>query len=203
MAWHAKGAFMFKPNFTITERLTQILLAIERLNTQISTLPITPKVLTGLRESARLESTHYSTYIEGNRLTEEQIEKVIHERAHIPNRTREEKEVLGYYAALEEVEQFALSRRPVNENIIKIIHALVMGGGKKKVSPSPYRSIQNVIREAGSGRIVYLPPEATDIPELMGDLASWLESTRNNLPHPIRAAIAHYQFATHSPLYRR
>jgi hypothetical protein len=32
-------------------------------------LPITPSVLATLRETARLYSTHYSTMIEGNRLT--------------------------------------------------------------------------------------------------------------------------------------
>lgn len=190
---------MFKPNFIITTNLKKTLLAIKKINEQISALPITPKVLASLRESARLSSTHYSTYIEGNRLTQEQIEKVIHKQVHIPNRSREEKEVLGYYTALEEVEQFALAQKPITEIIIQLIHALVMGGGKKKVKPTPYRTVQNVIREGGSGRIVYLPPEAADVPSLMGDLAKWLTSTRKNIPHPIRAAIVHYQFATIHP----
>jgi hypothetical protein len=39
---------------------------------------------------------------------------------------------------------------------VKALHALVMTG---KARSSPYRSQQNVIRESGSGRIVYLPPE--------------------------------------------
>ena len=81
---------------------------------------------------------------------------------------------MGYYSALEAVEHFALTQKPITEKIIQIIHALVMGGGKKKVTPSPYRTIQNVIREGGSGAIVYLPPEATDVPPLMAVLAAWL-----------------------------
>ncbi len=190
---------MFKPNFKISEKLLLIIAKLERLNEQISNLPITPKVLSGLRESARLESTRYSTYIEGNRLTEEQIEQAIHQHIRIPNRSREEKEVLGYYAALEEVEQFALAGKPVSQTTIQLIHALVMGGGKKKVKPSPYRTIQNVIRDAGSRRIVYLPPEAIDVPQFMADLVEWLLATKDTLPHPIRAAIAHYQFATIHP----
>gem|GEM_PF-5293552 len=35
----------------------------------VQDLPITPSVLATLRETARLFSTHYSTMIEGNRLT--------------------------------------------------------------------------------------------------------------------------------------
>lgn len=50
--------------------------------------------------------------IEGNRLTQEQVSKVIEEQQHFPGRERDEKEILGYYAALEKIEQLALSRAP-------------------------------------------------------------------------------------------
>ena len=46
---------------------------IEAVRQAILTLPITPRVLANLRETARLFSTHYSTMIEGNRLTQEQV----------------------------------------------------------------------------------------------------------------------------------
>ena len=67
--------------------------------------------------------------------------------------------------------------------------------------PSPYRVTQNVIRDFLDRSIVYLPPEAPDVPELMRSLIEWInaELTDGELPAPIVAALAHYQFATIHP----
>ena len=91
---------MFAPNFQITPALTKVLMDIEASRQAVSSLPITVPVLTSLRESARLISTHYSTQIEGNRLTQEQVEDVIHGGT-FPNRERDEREVKNYYQALD------------------------------------------------------------------------------------------------------
>ena len=192
----------FAPNFTITARIANALMRIEGAKQAIQHLPITPSVLATLRETARLYSTHYSTMIEGNRLTQEQVAQVIEKQQHFPGRERDEKEVLGYYAALEKVEQLAADGSLITEPHIKLLHALVMAGGSSKVKPSPYRDGQNVIRDGRSGRIVYMPPEARDVPVLMKELVAWIKvSTPQGLPCPIRAAVAHYQYATIHPYY--
>src|ERR1700679_491929 len=88
----------FQPLFQITPAIAGALMRIEALRHAIETLPITPRVLAHLRESARLYSTHYSTMIEGNRLTQEQVVQVIAEDQHFPGRERDQDEVRGYYA---------------------------------------------------------------------------------------------------------
>jgi Fic family protein len=109
--------------------------------------------------------------------------------------------VLGYYAALEKAEQIAASMVAISENHIQTLHALVMADGRKKIKPTPYRDGQNVIRDSRSRSIVYMPPEAKDVPVLMKALVAWISfSQRDSLPCPIRAGIAHYQFATIHPL---
>lgn len=90
---------VFTPNFQITAALTRYLMDIEASRQAVSSLPITVSVLTSLRESARLISTHYSTQIEGNRLTQEQVDDVLHGGT-FPNRERDEREVKDYYQAL-------------------------------------------------------------------------------------------------------
>jgi Fic family protein len=109
---------------------------------------------------------------------------------------------LGYYRALDELE--TLAKRPkfkLTEATVKTLHALVMGGRRGK-KPTPYRDGQNVIRDSRSGGIVYMPPEARDVPNFMTDLVTWINSSKiQELPCPIRAAIAHYQFATIHPYY--
>lgn len=192
----------FEPKFIITPKVATSLMRIEAARQAVQDLPITPSVLATLRETARLYSTHYSTMIEGNRLTQEQVSKVIERQQHFPGREREEKEVLGYYAALEKAEHIAASRGPVSEADIQTLHGLAMAGGRGKAKRTPYRDGQNVIRDSRSRRIVYMPPEAKDAPPLMKSMVSWVASSeKNSLPCPIRADIAHYQFATIHPYY--
>ena len=192
----------FEPQFNITPRVATNLMRIEAARQAVQDLPITASVLATLRETARLYSTHYSTMIEGNRLTQEQVSKVIERGGHFPGRERDEKEVLGYYAALEKVEQLAASGAPVSEAHIQILHGLAMGEGRKRVKPMPYRDGQNVIRDSRTRGIVYMPPEAKDVPGLMKELVAWLSTSQwDSLPCPIRAGIAHYQFATIHPYY--
>jgi Fic family protein len=194
----------FAPAFTITPAIARALMRIEAARQAIHTLPVTPRVLARLRETARLFSTHYSTRIEGNRLTQEQVAQVIGAGGHFPGRERDQDEVKGYYAALDEVERLAARVGRVSETAVRRLHALVMGGGRRRVKPTPYRDGQNVIRDSRSNAIVYLPPEARDVPRLMAQLIAWLNaevSPGEELPVPVKAAIAHSQYATIHPYY--
>jgi Fic family protein len=192
----------FAPQFTITPAIAQALMRIEGARQSIEHLPITPSILATLRETARLYSTHYSTMIEGNRLTQDQVAQVVENHEHFPGRERDEKEVLGYYAALENVEKLAATGGAITESQVQRLHALVIAGGRTRVKPTPYRDGQNVIRDDRTRRIVYMPPEAQDVAKLMRELVAWLgKSQKQDLPCPLRAGIAHYQYATIHPYY--
>jgi Fic family protein len=133
-------------------------------------------------------------------LTAAEVERVIAGQGGFPGRERDEREVRNYYRAVEKVEAVAALKRPLRESDIRILHGLVMYGAAKTTA---YRDGQNVIREGGSGRIVYLPPEAHDVPVLMRELVEWTNRgiEERKLPVPVIAALAHYQFATIHPYY--
>ena len=188
------------PVFAITAEIATALMRIEAVKQAIQDLPITPSLLMTLRETSRLFSTHYSTMIEGNRLTQEEVERVVRKKEHFPGRERDEKEVKGYYAALDYLEQLVIAEKPITEKVIQSLHAYVMHSGKVRIKPTPYRDGQNVIRDSSTRKIVYLPPEAKDVPQLMAALVMWIEEDRK-LPPPLVAAISHYQFATIHPYY--
>jgi len=190
----------FEPTYTITLKMASCLMRIEAAKEKITYLPLTPRVLASLRETARLYTTHYSTMIEGNRLNPDQVEQIIKHEGHFPGRQREENEIKGYYAALNQVEQWATKKEPIHEKLIQTIHALVMSNGKKKSKPTSYRDGQNVICDTRTQQIVYMPPEAKDVPGLMDGLIHWI-SKSSSIPSPIVAAITHYQFATIHPYY--
>jgi Fic family protein len=188
------------PNYTITSKIAGFLVRIEGAKEKILHLPLTPTVLASLRETARLYTTHYSTMIEGNRLEPDQIEQILKHEKHFSGREREENEVKGYYVALQRVEQWAAKDVSITETLIQTLHALVMAEGRSRVKPTPYRDSQNVIRDSRTRTIVYMPPEAKDVPALMGGLGQWISESKD-IPAPILAGIAHYQFATIHPYY--
>lgn len=173
------------------------LMRIEAAKEKVSHLPLTPTVLKSLRETARLYATHYSTMIEGNRLDSDQIKEILEHHGHFPGRERDELEIKGYYAALTQVEKWTAQNTIVTEKMIQELHALVISNGKKSTKPSQYRDGQ---KDGQTGAIVYLPPEAKDVKNLMRELVDWINKNQE-LPCPIIAAIAHYQFATIHPYY--
>ena len=170
---------------------------IEACRQAVMALPIDVAMLESLRETARVAATHYSTMIEGNRLTEPQVRQVL-AGASFPGRERDEAEVRNYYRALEWVARRAGRDGPLLESDVKRLHGLAFLGRNRA---SVYRSQQNVIRESRTGRIVYLPPEAQDVPALMAALIGWInaEIDKAELPAPIIAGLAHYQLATIHP----
>ncbi len=190
----------FKPNYIITTKIIHDLMRIQSAKDAIQHLPLTPAVLRSLRETARLNTTYYSIIIEGNKLNSNQMKAVIQENAHYPGFERDEDEAKGYYAGIAQVEQWVASKTKITEKMLQELHAIIMSRGKIKNKPTQYRDGQNVIRDGNSGAIVYMPPEAQDVPEFMKSMVHWINAQRET-PCPIIAAIAHYQFATIHPYY--
>jgi Fic family protein len=190
----------FSPQFTITPRIVAALARIEQARVRSEYLSLTPSVLTSLRETARLITTHYSTMIEGNTLRLEEVRVALAKKGGFAGRERDSDEVRGYHKALTLVEEWAYNKESLTEERVQHIHALVMGKGRQKVGKTAYRDGQNVIRDMASGAIVYLPPEASDVPALMCNLLEWIWA-QDELAAPLVAAIAHYQFATIHPYY--
>jgi len=191
----------WQPRYTITPAIARFLMEIEAAKAVVEHTPLPPWVENQLREKARVRASHYSTYIEGNRLTFEEAKSVIkNKKASIQGREHDAREVRNYWNALLCVEEWAAQKAPLTEDLIRKLHATVMKGRRAK--PTPYRDGQNVIRDASTGAIVYMPPEAEDVPVLMGEMVAWnSQAEKENLPVPLIAALVHYQFVTIHPFY--
>lgn len=163
---------------------------------RLTVLP--PIIAEGLRQQAHIRSTHFSTRIEGNRLTLKETEEVIQQGRLFPGRERDVQEVERYYQALQYVETWVENQQAISEKRIQKMHALLYAG--KRAKATPYRDGQNVIRDMNGG-IVYLPPEAPDVPKLMSELITWINNADKEYPIPVIAGIAHYQFVTIHPFY--
>ena len=60
---------IWKPLYQLDSAIVRALMDIEAVKTVIEKTPLSPAVQAELRHKARVRSTHYSTRIEGNRLT--------------------------------------------------------------------------------------------------------------------------------------
>lgn len=192
---------VWSPHYTITPSTARRLMEIESARTIVERTPLPPTAEAELRRRARVRSTHFSTRIEGNRLTLDEAERVIGAaKAIVQGRERDVREVRNYWNALLRIEEWAAQGRPLTEELIRRLHALVEHGAKAK--PTPYREGQNVIRDSFTGAIVYLPPEAKDVPSLMQALVAWANQVEQaGQPVPLIAGLVHYQFVTIHPYF--
>ncbi len=192
---------LWKPIYQLNSAIVRALMDIEAVKALVEKAPLSPALQAELRHKARVRSTHYSTRIEGNRLTLKEAEKVIAEqKANFHGRERDVSEVRNYWDALLKVEDWAAKKVEISEELICRLHALVEKG--KRAKPTPYRDGQNVIRDTASGGIVYLPPEAKDVASLMAAMVRWVKNARKEeVSPPVIAALLHYQFVTIHPFY--
>jgi Fic family protein len=123
---------------------------------------------------------------------------VVQQGRQFPGRERDVQEVEHYYQALQQMEKWVEGRQKITEERIRKLHAILYSG--RRARPTPYRDGQNVIRESG-GKIIYMPPEAGDVPGFMKELVTWIHKVSKEMPTPVIAGVAHYQFETIHPFF--
>lgn len=189
----------FLPKYTITKDILADLTKIEAIKNSFDGKPLSPVLLSSLHKTAKITQTHYSTQIEGNRLSLKQVETTLYSA----NKTakdyqgHDEKEVKAYYNAINYMEKVLEEGGEFNEKLVQKIHSLVEGSQKI----IPYRNEQNAIYDTSDGSLVYLPPETKDVPVMMKDLIDWVNDNINTLPTPVVAGLFHYQFVTIHPYF--
>lgn len=188
----------FEPKFQITPALTKVLMDIEASRQAVQVMPVAVQALEDLHEMARLKGMPCSSRIKGDGLVHEYVVDALQDGG-FSNSEGDEKVVSNYYKALEYVIGIANEgNKTFSEEQVQIIHGLVQFGCKE---PIPYRDTHDIIRDNFSGNILYMPPEAKDVPDLMKEMVAWINAQikKEDLPVPIIASIAHYQFATVHP----
>lgn len=184
--------------FELTPSIVRYLQTIERVRETVRLTVLSPTVAEALRFQANIRSTHYSTVIEGNRLSLKETEMAVQQGRQFPGRERDVQEVERYYQALQQMEKWVEGGQKITEERIRKLQAILYSG--RRARPTPYRDGQNVIRESG-GEIVYMPPEAEDVPAFMKELAAWIHAASKDFPIPVVAGVAHYQFETIHPFF--
>ncbi len=178
--------------------LTEALDAVERRRWLFSNLPLDPVHRDWLRRRTWVRTVHGSTRIEGNTLSDLEVDRLLDGIGIKALPRKDSLEVLGTRSALELVDELAL--RPdieLDQSVVREIHRRVMDGQSDLLTPGEYRRGEN--RVAGpDDEMIFTTPPSGDVPELMRDFVGWLGG-RHELPSPILAALAHLEFVAIHP----
>ncbi|WCK69156.1 Fic family protein [Agrobacterium tumefaciens] len=151
---------------------------------------IAPERLSSLRRVATIESVGSSTRIEGARLTDREVEKLLANIRLGPFTTRDEQEVAGYAEVMETIFS-AYEAISFTENHIRQLHRdLLAHSTKDERHRGAYKTLSNNVEafnEKGeSNGIVFETASPSDTPRRMQELIAWLdEQGREKRLHPL------------------
>ena len=184
---------------TLTNNILKRISQIDKNKFSMGNVHIPSITANKLRKNSKKKSSYASTKIEGNPLSEKQVDEVIDsdERKHY---LKPEQEVRNYFLALNYLEEKAAKKERFSKKLILDVQKYVeKGASKEKIGlrgPMP-PGVLFAVYDSQTGNPDYIPPEYIDIPDLLDELVEYVNETDD---HPlIIAAVVHYQLVTIHP----
>lgn len=143
---------------------------------------LAPDRLKALRRVATIESIGSSTRIEGGKLSDREVDRLLGRLEIKKFETRDEQEVAGYAEAMEPIFQ-AWQDIPITENHIKQLHRdLLRYSDKDERHRGEYKTLRNDVGAFDTdGKMIGIVFETAtpfDTPRRMIELVTWLHDTR-------------------------
>jgi Fic family protein len=189
----------FAPRFTITNRITTGLTAIERARGFLEAATLSDEWVRRMSQRALLVEAHATTHIEGSVLTLAEAETLLAGGKVAEARDDDVRELLNYREAFNLVSAYVGGGEPITEGLIRDIHRkLVEGVRGGEGQPGQYRTIQNYVGNSRTKAVIYMPPPPGEVPAQMHDLVAWLGSEA--AIHPVLiAGLAQFQLVQIHP----
>ncbi len=153
-------------------------------------LRMTPQAITSLRQSVLITSAGASTRIEGAKLTDEEVEKVMQGLSVSKFADRDTQEVQGYLETLQNVFE-AFQTLPLRESVITSLHnQLLKYSTKDDTHRGGYKKKENTVGVLGPdgkvARIMFETTKAFLTPKEMQELVDWTANAFDkNRFHPL------------------
>ena len=167
----------------VTQELLALLSGIDEFKGAWRALgTIAPERLNALRRVATIESIGSSTRIEGSKLNDREVERLLGNLESRQFSTRDEQEVAGYAGVMEAVFR-SWPDIPVSENHIKQMHRdLLRYSDKDERHRGEYKTLRNDVSAFDAeGRMIGIVFETAtpfDTPQRMTNLVAWLNQAR-------------------------
>jgi len=151
---------------------------------------LAPQRLQALRRVATIESIGSSTRIEGSKLTDREVDRLLGVLQAQSFASRDEQEVAGYAEVMGTVFQ-SWSDIPINENHIRQLHRDLLKHSDKDVRHrGEYKTLPNNVGAFdATGKMIGIVFETAtpfDTPQRMADLVRWLGESRDTARvHPL------------------
>jgi Fic family protein len=151
---------------------------------------LAPDRLRALRRIATIESIGSSTRIEGSRLTDREVERLLSRLDIQAFATQDEQEVAGYAEVMETVFQ-SWADISLTENHVRQLHRdLLRHSNKDERHRGEYKTLSNDVGAFDeTGRMIGVVFETAtpfDTPRRMAELFAWLDEARGNMQwHPL------------------
>ena len=194
---------MFKPKYTISDKIIGQLTQIAVSRDIIERAKLVPKWELTLRKDALIHAAHSSTHIEGNQLTLEEVSQLALGRE-VSAMRRDKQEVLNYLNVLSHLEKY-LPKNAFSEALLLKIHRdLVKQALTNSADEGVFRNRAVVIghrNEEGRTIVTFRPPPASAVPELIQNFVAWLNNPKTKQIHAVLVAgVAHYEFVRIHPV---
>ncbi len=178
--------------------LTKPLQELDQRRWLFDNLPIDPTHAEWLRQRAWIRTIHGTARIEGNTLSDVEVEALLRGEGSTRISEKEAREIIGTREALTLVDRLAKEQVLPDEAIIRELHRRVLWNQSPLLTPGEYRRGENRVVDA-SGNPIFRTPPSGDVPELMRDFARWLSTAANRHAPPVVAALAHLELVAIHP----
>jgi len=183
---------MYEPKFHISNEILKNIGVIEACKEVIESAPLVPTFEKQFQTDAFARTVHHGTHIEGNDLSLIQTKRIL-DGKDVVARPRDIQEVINYRNVIALLDEFAAKRGGYTKDMLLDLHNEVVNKIVQEEKVGVFRKSQVVIKEEGTGEIVFKPPPYIQVPYMVDDFLTWLNSPVSKEIHPvIRAAIAHY-----------
>jgi Fic family protein len=178
-------------NITITPEILKLISEIDEFKGRWKVIEtLAPEKLTSLRRIATIESVGSSTRIEGSKLTDAEVEKLLSGLKTESFSSRDEEEVVGYAAAMDMIFE-GHDVITSTENHIKQLHGVVLKySSKDQDHRGHYKKVTNHVEAFGpngeSLGVVFETATPFETPGWMKDIVDWFNrSVEEESHHPL------------------
>lgn len=193
---------MLEPKYTITPKTLSNITWIAEIRAIVERSRVLPLNEAQLRRQAILRMAHTSTSIEGNRLAQFEVGKILEGKT-VRAPQKDILEVENYYKALQLLDKLSRSKQDLTLDEILLLHQTVISGLVDKEKTGNFRPGDiYVLDDLGGGKemLRFKGPPAKKVPTLVTDLLGWLKRARKEGLHPIlMAGMLHLEFVSIHP----